>query len=139
MGIVVSRGYLLDTNHLGHAVSIGSLVRDRITRLSESGLRVGTCIPVLCEIEAGIQQVRRPEEYRANLRKLMKHVRIWPVDLETAKHYGIIHSDLKRRGRVLSQVDIMLAALARQSNLKLVTTDSDFKALPDISCENWIA
>jgi predicted nucleic acid-binding protein len=37
--------------------------------------------------------------------------------------YGEIHQDLKRRGRVLSQVDMMLAALARQMGLKLATSD----------------
>jgi predicted nucleic acid-binding protein len=33
---------------------------------------------------------------------------------------------------------MMLAALARQRKLKLLTTDKDFQALPDIETENWI-
>jgi len=46
---------------------------------------------------------------------------------------------LKRRGRALSQVDIMLAALARQMKLTLVTSDQDFDALPDIATANWLS
>jgi predicted nucleic acid-binding protein len=34
-------------------------------------------------------------------------------------------------------VDIMLAALARQFGLTVVTTDQDFAALPDLKRENW--
>ena len=72
-----------------------------------------------------------------NLEALLRQVRIWPLDLRTAALYGVIHQDLKRRGRVLSQVDMMLAALARQMNLTLVTSDNDFAALPDIPIEKW--
>ena len=131
-------GYLLDTNHVGHAVTPGSVVRQRITELRTGGAKVGTCVPVLCEIEAGIQQVNQPDAYRLNLEYLLRQVRIWPIDPLTARLYGVIHHDLRRRGRALSQVDMMLAALARQMNLTLVTSDQDFVALPDIPAQNWL-
>ena len=71
---------------------------------------------------------------RLEVRRLLgKGVRVGT----TAKAYGEIHNDLRRRGRALSQVDMMLAALARQMKLTLVTTDRDFEALPDIRAENW--
>ena len=50
--------------------------------------------------------------------------------------YGMVHHELKQRGRVLSQVDMILAALARQMKLILVTSDQDFTALPDVPTEN---
>ncbi len=131
-------GYLLDTNHVGHAVTPGSVVRQRLAELRARGLKVGTCVCVLCEIEAGIQQVRQPDVYRLSLDRLLQQVRIWPIDRLTARLYGAIHHDLKRRGRVLSQVDMMLAALARQMQLTLVTSDRDFAALPDVPTENWL-
>lgn len=138
MGVDVTSSYLLDTNHVGHAVTPGSTVRQRITELRLAGIKVGTCVPVLCEIEAGIQQVNQADAYRFNLNRLLRQVRVWPIDNSTAVLYGVIHHDLKRRGRVLSQVDMMLAALARQMNLTLVTTDQDFAALPDVQSENWL-
>jgi predicted nucleic acid-binding protein len=33
---------------------------------------------------------------------------------------------------------MMLAALARQYKLTLLTTDRDFEALPDLKVENWV-
>jgi tRNA(fMet)-specific endonuclease VapC len=94
---------------------------------------------VLCELEVGIQQVSRPDEYRQNLQRLFRHVRVWPIDLETARLYGEIHQTLRRRGRILSQVDTMVAALARQMRIKVLTSDRDFEALPEIPRENWLA
>jgi predicted nucleic acid-binding protein len=93
---------------------------------------------VLCELEVGIRQVRRPEEYRENLRLLFRYVRVWPIDLETARLYGDIHHSLRRKGRILSTVDKMLAALARQMKVKVLSTDRDFEALPEIRTENWL-
>jgi predicted nucleic acid-binding protein len=50
--------YLLDTNHLGLAVDRASVVGQRIFEARLAGKRLGTCLLVLCEIEAGLQQVR---------------------------------------------------------------------------------
>ena len=60
MGHSVTAGYLIDTNHLSRAVTSASSVRQRITDLRQRGIKVGTFVPVLCEIEAGIQQVINP-------------------------------------------------------------------------------
>lgn len=133
----MTAGYLLDTNQVGEAVTPVSVVRRRIAAARLRGSKLGTCVPVLCEIEAGIQYVKDPDAYRSNLRRLLGQVRVWPIDPTTARLYGEIHQDLRRRGRVLSQVDIMLAALARQMNLTLLTTDRDFEALPDLRTEDW--
>jgi predicted nucleic acid-binding protein len=47
-------------------------------------------------------------------------------------------TELRAKGRVLSQVDMTLAALARRMQLVLLTTDRDFEALPDVQVENWV-
>jgi tRNA(fMet)-specific endonuclease VapC len=133
----VTSGYLLDTNHIELAVNPGSIVRRRVVEMRTRGVKIGTCAAVLCEVEVGIQQIQRPDEYRWNLERLLRQVRVWPITPETARLYGIIYRDLKSRGRALSQVDMMLAALCRQMNLTLATTDRDFAALPDVPVEDW--
>jgi tRNA(fMet)-specific endonuclease VapC len=93
---------------------------------------------VLCELESGIQQMPDPVAGRRRLRSALKHVRIWPLEPTIAEHYGTIWLEMERAGRSLSQVDILLAALARQWRLILLTSDRDFDALPDIQKENWM-
>jgi tRNA(fMet)-specific endonuclease VapC len=137
MGARVRAGYLLDTNHLGLAVTVGTSVHVRLVSLRRRGVRIGTCIPVLCEIERGVHFVREPDVYRRNLQHLLSRIRLWPLDVLTSTVYGRVAADLQRRGRVLSQVDMMLASLAEQMNLVLVSTDLDFDALPHIPREDW--
>lgn len=129
--------YLLDCNHLSAALRKVSLVRERIHQGRRAGRRFISCYPVLCELEVGIQQTPRPEENRRRLIQLLRQVRLWPLDAETARLYGAVYLDLRRQGRALSQVDIVLAALARQHKLTVLTTDRDFEALPDLRVENW--
>jgi tRNA(fMet)-specific endonuclease VapC len=130
-------GYLLDTNHVGLAVDRASIVGQRILEARLAGVRLGTCLPVLCEIEAGLRQVRHRVKYRRDLDHLLTQLRVWPMDLKTTRLYGDLYLELRQRGRVLSQVDIMIAALARQVKLIILTTDRDFEALPDIRTEDW--
>ncbi len=129
--------YLLDTNHVGKAVDRASVVGQRIFKARLAGMRLGTCLPVLCEIEAGMRQVRHKGKYRRDLNHLLRQLRLWPLDLKTARIYGDLYRELRRLGRVLSQVDIMVAALARQRKLIILTTDRDFEALPDIRTADW--
>jgi tRNA(fMet)-specific endonuclease VapC len=129
--------YLLDTNHVGMAVNRASVVGQRIFEARLKGIRIGTCLPVLCEIEAGLHQVRHKAKYRRDLDHLLLQLRLWPINLQTARIYGDLYTELRRRGRVLSQVDIMVAALARQMKLTVLTTDLDFEAVSEIRTADW--
>ena len=131
-------GFLLDTNHLGEALRPVSRVRDRIGQLHLAGVRVGACFPVLCELQAGFPFDHRGEKYRRALQRLQGRVRLWPLDGEVARLYGEIFQQMRACGRVMSQVDMMLAALAKRMNLTLATTDRDFEAIPDLRTENWL-
>jgi tRNA(fMet)-specific endonuclease VapC len=130
-------GYLLDTNHLSDAITPVSHVREKIYQACREGNRVGTCLPVLFELEVGIQQTSNPERYRRTLEFLLEKVRVWPLDRNMVRLYGELYLELRDRGRVLSQVDMMLVAMARSMGLTLLTADRDFEAVPGIHVENW--
>lgn len=130
--------FLLDTNHLGVAATPAVPLRETVMRRARAGDRFGTCVPVLCELEVGIQQTRDPSGYRQELSTLMKHVRVWPLTEQTARIYGQLRLSLIRRGRVLSQVDVIVAAVALERHLKVLTTDGDFEGLPEVTTENWL-
>ena len=130
--------YLLDCNHLSASLRRVSPVRERVHQGRRAGHRFISCYPVLCELEVGIQQTPNPDDNRRRLAQLLRHVRLWPLDTETTRLYGAVYLELRRQGRVLSQVDIMLAALARQHKLMVLTTDRDFEALANLAVENWV-
>jgi tRNA(fMet)-specific endonuclease VapC len=131
--------HLLDTNHLGEAIGRVSIVRDRIQQLHRQGDVFGTCVPVVCELLVGVVLRKDAAKTRTRLAGLLKVVRLWPIDLAVADHYADAYHELRRAGRALSQVDILLVAMARHLKATVLTTDKDFQALPDVQAENWLA
>src|SRR5258708_22620618 len=100
--------HLLDCNHLSAALRKVSPVRERIHQGRRAGHRFISSYPVLCELEAGIQQTPKPEENRRRLGQLLRHLRLWPSDSETARLYGNSYIDLRDDSRLLSQIDMVL-------------------------------
>lgn len=131
-------GFLLDTNHLGEALRPVSRVRDQIGQLHLAGIRVGTCVPVLCELHAGLLADDRGDKYRRALDRLLGRVRVWPLDNDLARLYGQVFQEARKLGRVLSHVDMILFALARQRGVTLATTDRDFEPFANLKTENWL-
>jgi predicted nucleic acid-binding protein len=131
--------YLLDTNHIGEAIGRVSVVRDRIQELHRQGDVFATCGPVLCELLVGVVLRKDAVKTRQRLDRLLQVVRCWPIDSAIAERYALVYHELRKAGRALSQVDILLASLARHWGAVLLTADQDFQALPDIQTENWLS
>jgi tRNA(fMet)-specific endonuclease VapC len=55
----------------------------------------------------------------------------------TARYYGRISADLARAGRPIPKNDIWIAAIAREHNLPLATSDHHFSFVPGLSILNW--
>ena len=131
--------YLLDTNHLSQCLNKVSRLRERIHIAHRSGSRFGTIVPALCELEVFISGSIKAEASHRALRRFASYVRAWPIDPEITVGYARLYLDLRTRGRILSQVDLMIAAMAQLKPCTVLTSDRDFEALPDLVCENWLA
>jgi len=81
--------FLLDSNHVGMAVDRTSIVGQRIFQARMRGIRLGTCLPVLCEIEAGMRQVRDKSRYRRDLNHLLRQLRLWRLTLRPLESMAI--------------------------------------------------
>jgi predicted nucleic acid-binding protein len=98
-----------------------------------------TCVPVICEIEVGIQDSSHANSCRRQLTHLLRKVKLVPLELGMAHDYGEVYRELRGVGRAMSQVDMMLAAMVRHWKWTLLTADRDFEPLQDIRTENWLA
>ena len=130
--------YLLDTNHLSAYLDRRPALLQRIDAALRAGDRFGICLPVLCEYRAGIRLGRR---YRSNLSRLQAALaifRLWPTDEQTAAEFATLFQELRAAGRMLSQFDLLIAAVARQGKLTLLTEDRDFKPVSQLPVENWL-
>ena len=90
---------------------------------------------MLGELLAGFRGGSRDRANRRELEAflLSPRVRVTPVDADTAQRYAEIFAYLRERGSPIPTNDIWIAACAMQWGLRLLTTDSHFDRLPQVS------
>ena len=89
----------------------------------------------LGELLAGFRAGSRDRTNRRDLEAFLSspRVRVAPVDPDTAQRYAEIFSYLRERGTPIPTNDIWIGACAMQWGLRLLTTDSHFDRLPQVS------
>lgn len=130
--------YWLDTGILSDFANRREDVYERSREVRLRGGRIGTAVPVLAEILYGIEFSSTREDNMKRLKRAMKDLVCWPFDTQAAECYGRIAADLRRMGRVMQVIDIMIAAMAfTLGDCLVVTKDSDLSAIPGLPVENW--
>ena len=130
--------YLLDTNAAADAIFRRRGVPDRVKAALSAGHDLGIGIPVLGELYAGVEFSASREHNLGILRRSLTLFRLWPFTPEAAEVYGRLYAELRRRGRIIQQVDLQIAAIAISlGRCTVVSEDSDLIAVPGLSVENW--
>ncbi len=92
---------------------------------------------VLGELYAGFSKGGREKKNRDILKEFLSspRVQVAAIDEETAERYASIIAYLWQQGTPLPTNDLWIAATAMQFGLKLVTTDTHYRNVPQIIVE----
>ena len=132
------RRSLLDTGVAGDFIDRRRGVFERARHEVTGGNRVGVGIPVLAELAYGVELSTSRDRNMQSVRAALHAWKVWPFDDKAAFEYGRLAAELRRIGRPMQQIDIMIAAIANSlGNCTVVTTDSDLAAIPGLAVENW--
>jgi tRNA(fMet)-specific endonuclease VapC len=127
---------MLDTNTVSAAARGGSPLLDR--RLTDYGVDE-LCISVITEGEVRFGIAKAPDATRISqlMTVMLTRFAILPWTSETAATYGRLRADMRRRGRALSPLDMLIAAHAISAGVPLATSDRAFTHVPDLRVEDW--
>jgi tRNA(fMet)-specific endonuclease VapC len=132
------RRYLLDTGPAQDFNNNRNGLRERVDAERHRGNRIGIGTPVLAELWAGVEGSATRERNIQRLRNGLARLILWPFDDRAAEQYGRLFTELKRMGRPMQQVDVMIAAIALAiGNCTVVSGDSDLMAIPGLAVESW--
>ena len=92
---------------------------------------------VLGELYFGALRSARREENLARVDRFAATHEVLAFDAESARNYGAIRDELRRKGRPIPDNDIWVAAIARQHNLTLITRDAHFQEVEGLSTSDW--
>ncbi len=128
--------YILDTNILADCINERLDVQERLYVARQKTEWIYICQPVHFEIMRGLLRInatRKKAVLEQKLMPLLVWLRLTDSDWQQAARFW---ADVTSRGRQLSDVDLLIAALADRLDAIIVSSDSDFDVLP-IKRENW--
>lgn len=125
--------YLLDTNIVIAIFADEVMVQERRRSVD----KVFLPSPAIGELYFGARKSDRSTENLVKINEIVQQIRILPCNLGTARWYGIIKDQLRRKGCLIPDNDIWIAAIAMQHGLILVTRDTHFDEVESLQTEYW--
>ena len=128
---------LLDTNTVSALMKGHEAVTSRFRAIAPESV----CLSVVTEAELLFGVARRPEAktLRAAVEELLGAIDVLPWTSATARRFASLRADLETRGKPLGALDMMIAALAAEHDVALVTSDRAFGAVLGLRVEDWAA
>ena len=129
--------YMLDTNICIYLIKKQSeSVLSHLRAKMENGISIS--VITLAELEYGIAMSERKERNSVALTQFLAFISVLPFGEKAAAEYGIIRSDLRKKGTPIGPMDELIAAHAKSENLILVTNNTrEFERVEGLALENW--
>lgn len=96
---------------------------------------------VVHELWFGVYASPRPDVHRAKLERFLSYrLEVEPFDSAAAHEAGRIRAELRRQGRTIGGMDILIAGHALSRGWTLVTANTrEFSRVKGLQIENWAA
>jgi tRNA(fMet)-specific endonuclease VapC len=130
--------YLLDANiviYIRQQRPIAVLKRFGHLFPGEAAMSVVT----LGELAYGVEKSADRDRNMRTLRELSEFIPVAPMPPAAGEIYGALQASLKRKGEIIGNNDLWIAAHARAAGLILVTNNErEFRRIPELKIENWV-
>lgn len=129
--------YLLDTNIVIYVlkrrpVEVLAVFNTNASRMAISSI-------TLSELMYGAEKSQNINRNLEAIEEFVSHLDVLPYDSKASQHYGQIKATLERKGEIIGENDIHIAAHAISQGLILVSNNlKEFNRVPNLALENWV-
>ena len=133
----MARRYLLDTNIVSRlAIDPHGKLAERCLAAGEA--RLCTSIIVACELRFGAAKKASPR-LTAQIDAILSSLEVVAFDRGADEHYAEVRLHLERKGKLIGQNDLLVAAHALRLGAVLVTdNERELRRVPGLDVENWL-
>src|SRR5574341_771099 len=128
--------YILDTNAVTDYMGDAAPTTTHIRQAIQNGHFVALCLPVYYELLRGLLKAGASRKLHILHTKVMPRLKWYSLVerdwIQAARYWANATS----QGRQLSDIDLLIAALAVRLSAVIVSSDADFDVLP-VRRENW--
>jgi len=132
---MTSLAFLIDTDWVIDHFNAVSYVTHRLKELQPHGL----ALSVISEAELweGVYFSRDPKRSQATLEEFLSGVVLLGLDEEVCKRFGQLRGSLRRRGQIIGDFDLLIAASALRHGLTLLTNNRNhYEAIAGLQIES---
>ena len=128
---------MLDTNIISYVKNDRYGVNKAFERHRDDRLFISAI--TLAELEYGVFKSKSEKHNQEMISLMLTNIDVLSFDEDAALEYGMIRSDLERKGTPIGSNDLLIAAHARSRNMTLVTNNvREFGRVEGLNIENWI-
>jgi tRNA(fMet)-specific endonuclease VapC len=129
--------FLLDTNIVIYVLKKRPLEVLKIFNANASRMAISSI--TLSELIYGAEKSANIAKNLEAIEDFVSHLEVLPYDARASQHYGQIKAALEKKGKIIGENDIHIAAHAISQGLILVTNNlKEFKRVPNLALENWV-
>jgi tRNA(fMet)-specific endonuclease VapC len=129
--------YLLDTNIVIYVLK--RRPKEVLEIFNRNASRMAISSITLSELIYGAEKSPNVDKNLEAIEEFVSHLDVLPYDVKASQHYGQIKAALEKRGEIIGENDIHIAAHAISQGLILVTNNlQEFKRVPNLARENWV-
>ena len=129
--------YLLDTNIVIYVLK--RRPKEVLEIFNRNASRMAISSITLSELIYGAEKSPNMDKNLEAIEEFVSHLDVLPYDAKASQHYGQIKAALEKRGEIIGENDIHIAAHAISQGLILVTNNlQEFKRVPNLARENWV-
>ena len=129
--------YMLDTNVcIDYMRGSDPGIKEKLIACKQGELYISSI--TMSELLYGVNESSDVQRNRNALNNLLLKIDVLDYDSEACEYYGIIRSDLSRKGLVIGVLDMLIAAHAASKDMVLVTNNtSEFVRISGLKTEDW--
>jgi tRNA(fMet)-specific endonuclease VapC len=128
--------YLLDTNIVIYVLK--RRPKEVLEIFNANASRMSISSITLSELIYGAEKSPNVDKNLEAVEEFISHLEVLSYDAKASQHYGQIKASLEKRGQIIGENDIHIAAHAVSQGLILVTNNlREFKRVPNLALENW--
>ena len=129
--------YLLDPNIVIYVLK--RRPKEVLEIFNRNASRMAISSITLSELIYGAEKSPNMDKNLEAIEEFVSHLDVLPYDAKASQHYGQIKAALEKRGEIIGENDIHIAAHAISQGLILVTNNlREFKRVPNLALENWV-
>ena len=129
--------YLLDTNIVIYVLKRRPI--EALEAFNKNANRMAISSITLSELIYGAEKSANVDKNLEAVEDFVSHLDVFSYDAKASQQYGQIKAGLEKRGELIGENDIHIAAQAISQGLILVSNNlKEFKRVPNLALENWV-